>query len=74
MDHLFLYSILGGIALVFLVVIARVALRWAVRLALVCLLLLVVLGGAAWWWSKSVSQTETKTRPASTRRAAPDQR
>ena len=74
MDHLFLFSILGGIALVFLVVIARIALRWAVRFAVVCLILVAVLGCAAWWWSKPASQTEPKPRPTSTRRTAPDQR
>jgi energy-coupling factor transporter transmembrane protein EcfT len=74
MDHLFLFSILGGIALVFLVVIARIALRWAVRFAVVCLLLVAVLGCAAWWWFKPGSQTEPKPRPTSTRRTASDQR
>ncbi len=75
MDHLFLFSILGGIALVFLAVIARIALRWALRFAVVvCLLFLVALGGAAWWWSKPGVHPEPKPRPAATRRAAPDQR
>jgi len=73
MDHLFLFSILGGIALVFLVVIARFALRWAVRFVVVCLLL-AVLGGAAWLWSRRATQTEPKPRSSSTRRAASDQR
>jgi len=72
MDHLFLFSILGGIAFVFFVVIARIVLRWAVRFAVVALLL-VALGGAAWWWSKPAPLPEPKPRPA-TRRAAPDQR
>jgi len=75
MDHLFLYSILGGITFVFLLVIARIALRWAFRVAVVvCLLLLVALGGAAWWWSKPGARPEPKPRPAVTRRAASDQR
>jgi len=74
MDHLFLFSILGGIAFVFLVVMARIALRWAVRLAIVCLLLAAVLGGAAWWWSKSAIHAEPKPHPISTRRGASDQR
>jgi energy-coupling factor transporter transmembrane protein EcfT len=74
MDHLFFFSILGGVAVVFLFVIARIALRWAVRFAVVCLLLLMVLGGAAWWWFKPVPQPEPKPRPAATRRASSDQR
>lgn len=75
MDHLLLYCLAGGIALVFIVVAARIAVRWVVRIALVGLLLSAV-GGAAWWWlNQRNHQPETRPRPViTTRRASSDRR
>ena len=63
MDPLFIAAIISGIALVFLIFAARLALRWMVRLVLAGVLLLAVLGGAAWFWlNHSSRQSETKPR------------
>jgi len=75
MDPTLLISIVAGIAVVFLVVAARVALRWIVRLVIVGLVLLLVLGGAAWFWlNQSSRQPVNKPRQTSNRRASSDRR
>jgi hypothetical protein len=68
MDHTFLYSILAGIALVFVIVAARVALRWLVRIALAGILLLFVVGGLAWWWYKEPAKSSADPRTNTSRR------
>jgi len=68
MDHTFLYSILAGIALVFVIVAARVALRWLVRIALAGILLLFVVGGLAWWWYKGPTRSSADPRTNTSRR------
>lgn len=65
MDPILTVCIIAGIALVFLFVVARIALRWAIRLAAVAALFLIVLGGA-WWWFKQPAQSETKSRQSPT--------
>jgi len=65
MDPIFTICIISGIALVFIFLAARIALRWAIRLAAVAALLLIVLGGA-WWWFKQPRQSETRPRQSST--------
>ena len=65
MDPTLTLCIIAGIALVFLFIVARIALRWALRLAAVAALLIIVLGGA-WWWFKQPAQSETKPRQSST--------
>jgi energy-coupling factor transporter transmembrane protein EcfT len=65
MDPLLIIAILSGIALVFIFVVARIAVRWALRLAAVAALLFIVLGGA-WWWFKQPVQSESKSRQTST--------
>jgi energy-coupling factor transporter transmembrane protein EcfT len=73
MDTTFLYSVLLGIALVLLFVVARVALRWAFRLAIICLILLIMLGSAAWVsFNYFHRQREVKPRSVPTRRASTD--
>ena len=63
MDPLFIIAIISGVALVFLIFAARLALRWVVRLVLACVLLLAVLGGAAGLWlNHSSGQSENKPR------------
>jgi len=62
MDETFLYSILAGIGIVVLIVFARFAFRWFIRLVVVGVIL-IVLGGAAWvWMTSSSSQSQTTIR------------
>ncbi|HET6862543.1 MAG TPA: hypothetical protein VFH91_05830 [Pyrinomonadaceae bacterium] len=68
MDHTFLYSILAGIVFVFIIVAARLAFRWLVRIALVGIILLVVVGSLAWWWFRGPARPQTETRPTTSRR------
>jgi len=68
MDHTFLYSILAGIALVLIIVAARVAFRWLVRLALVGILLLFLAGGVAWWWYRVPARSQPDSRTNTSRR------
>jgi uncharacterized membrane protein len=53
--------------------IAKRAVRWAIRLALLGIVVLALLaGGLAWWWyygSGSANAPVKETRPAATRRA-----
>ena len=67
MDPLFIIAIICGIALVFLLFAARIALRWVIRLVAVGALLLIVLGGAWWWFRQSSTQSENKPRPTTGR-------
>jgi heme/copper-type cytochrome/quinol oxidase subunit 4 len=64
--------ILVGAVSVFLFMAKR-AVRWAIRLALLGIVVLALLvGGLAWWWyygSGSASAPLKETRPAATRRA-----
>ncbi len=63
MDPLLIISIIGGVALVFLLFGARLALRWMVRVILLGVLLLTALGGAVWWWlDQRPPQSENKPR------------
>lgn len=50
MDPLLIISIVCGIAVVFLLFAARLALRWAVRAVLLGVLVLTAVGGGVWWW------------------------
>ena len=68
MDNSIVYLIAGGITLILLFFIARLALRWIIRLFLIGIILVLALGGAAWWWfSNPTAQRENKPRPAATR-------
>jgi hypothetical protein len=53
--------------------IARRAMRWAVRLALLGIVVLALLvGGLAWWWYYGAGESNApvrESRPAATRRA-----
>src|SRR6266540_3728119 len=64
MDSTLVYSIALGIALVFLFFLAKFALRWAVRLAII-VVILAALAGAAWVWLNSSSLPSDK-KPRST--------
>ena len=70
MDTTLIYSLIAGVVLVLVFVIARVALRWIFKLAVIVLLLLVILGGAAWvLFNYSPRHSEPKPRSTPTRRA-----
>ena len=69
MDTTFVYAIVAGVALVLLLFVARVAIRWIIRLVLAGLLLVVVLGGVAWWWFNQSPRQTDSPRPTATRRA-----
>jgi len=69
MDETLLYSLAAGLGIVILIVFARFAFRWFIRLVVVGVIL-VVLGGAAWvWMSSSPGQSETtRTRSDNSKR------
>lgn len=65
----------GAVLLVIFFLIAKLAIRWAVRLTIVGVILIALLGGAGFlWWTNSLSskpktnrQPTTPTRPGSAR-------
>ena len=65
--------IIGGVVLLaILVLIAKMAVRWAVRLVIVGVIIIALLGGGGfWWWTNQLSSApqQNKPRPAPTRRA-----
>ena len=70
MDNALVYAVAGGIALVLLFFVARLAIRWAIRLTIIGLLLVMALAGVAWWWfSQPASERENRMRNTPTRRA-----
>jgi len=73
MGNSLIYAIAAGVALVLIFIVVRVALRWAVRLAIMGLLLVALLGGLAWWLNRP-SQSETSPRSTPTRRTTSDRR
>lgn len=70
-----IFIIAGAIMLVIFVVIAKLAIRWAIRLTIVGVILIALLGaGGFWWWTnrladkpKPIRQQSTPTRRASAR-------
>jgi len=74
METSLVYAVVGGIALVLIFFIARLAIRWAIRLVIIGLLIVAALGGVAWWWLSRTTQSDAKARATPTRRATPDRR
>ena len=74
METSLVYAVVGGIALVLIFFIARLAIRWAIRLVVIGLLIVAALGGVAWWWLSRTTQSDAKPRASPTRRATPDRR
>ena len=74
MDSTLVYAVVGGIALVLIFFIARLAIRWAIRLIIIGLLIVAALGGVAWWWLSRTTQSDAQPRTTPTRRATPDRR
>ena len=63
--------IIGGIVLVpILFLVARLAVRWAIRAAIVTVIVIALLGGGVfWWWTTRLAPTPPqKQRNAPTRR------
>jgi energy-coupling factor transporter transmembrane protein EcfT len=59
------YIIAGVIILFILFLVAKLAIRWAIRVAIVGLILAALLGtGGFWWWTNHLSP---KPKPTPTR-------
>jgi energy-coupling factor transporter transmembrane protein EcfT len=69
-----IYPILVAIVLILCFFVAKIALRWIVRLVLVVILFLIALGGAAWWWFDQSVKEPAKPRSTNSRRASSDRR
>jgi len=67
-----IYIIGAVVLLAIFVLIARLAVRWIVRLTMIGIIVVALIGGALfWWWTRSLSETPQQNRPGRpTRRAA----
>jgi Na+/melibiose symporter-like transporter len=68
-----IFIIAGAIMLVVFIVIAKLAVRWAIRLAIVGVILIALLGAAGfWWWTNRLAPKPRPSRQQSApaRRAA----
>ncbi len=74
MEISLVYAVVGGIALLLIFFIARLAIRWAIRLVIIGVLLVAALGGVAWWWLNRTTQSDDKPRSSPTRRTTSDRR
>jgi hypothetical protein len=63
--------IIAGVILFFIfILIARLAIRWAIRIAIVGVILVAILGaGGFWWWS-----TRLTTKPKTNRQPSVNSR
>jgi len=65
MDFTTIFIIAGVVILAIFVLIARLAVRWVIRLTIVGVILIAILGaGAFWWWSSSVTPQVPKRQRA----------
>ncbi len=56
MDFTTIFIIAGVVILAIFFLIARLAIRWALRLTIVGVILIAILGaGVFWWWSSSLT-------------------
>jgi apolipoprotein N-acyltransferase len=68
-----IYIIGSVVLLAIFVLIARLAVRWVVRLTMIGVIIIALVGGALfWWWTRSLSEKSPapKPRPTPSRRAA----
>jgi hypothetical protein len=66
-----IFLIAGVVLLAIFFLIARLAIRWTLRLVVIAVILVALLGaGAFWWWSKRLTSGPEPNR----RRAAPTKR
>ena len=72
MEFTTIFIIAGVVLLAILFLIARLAVRWMVRLALIAVILIFLIGGGGfWWWTTRLAPTpKPKPRPSPTRRSA----
>lgn len=72
MDFTTIFIIAGVVLLIVFVLIARLAVRWAVRLTIIGLIMLALIGGGIfWWWTTQLAPTpQPRSRPASNRRSS----
>ena len=69
-----IYIIGAVVLLAIFVLIARLAVRWIVRLTMIGVILIAIIGGGLfWWWTRSLSDKspQPKPRPTPTKRATP---
>lgn len=67
--------IIGGVVLLaILFLIARLAVRWAIRATIVGVIIVALLGGGGfWWWTNRLApKPPPKQRPAPIRRTTPN--
>ncbi len=68
-----IFIIGGTVLLVIFVLIARLAIRWTIRLTIVGVILIAIVGaGVFWWWSNQLVPKRKPARPpaAPARRAS----
>ncbi|HEV2883803.1 MAG TPA: hypothetical protein VGW36_03035 [Pyrinomonadaceae bacterium] len=73
MDFTTIFIIWGIVLLAVLILVTRLAVRWAVRLVIVAVILIALVGGGLfWWWTTKLNTRpiRNKQTPAPTRRAS----
>jgi hypothetical protein len=72
MDFTTIFIIAGVVLLAILFLIARLAIKWAIRLTIVGIIIIALVGGGLfWWWTNRLAAKPPKQqRPAPTRRAS----
>ena len=72
MDFTTIFVIAGVVLLAILFLIARLAIRWAIRLTIVGVIIIALVGGGLfWWWTNRLATKPPKQqRPAPARRAS----
>jgi energy-coupling factor transporter transmembrane protein EcfT len=62
-----IFLIAGAVLLVIFFLIAKLAIRWAIRVAIVGVILLALLGaGGFWWWSNRLTAKPKPNRQPAT--------
>jgi hypothetical protein len=65
-----IFLIAGIVLLAIFFLIARLAIRWAIRLTIVGVVLIALLGaGIFWWWSNRLTSKPPQPRSAPTRKS-----
>ncbi len=62
--------IIAGVVLLFIfILIAKLAIRWAIRVAIVGIILIAILGaGGFWWWSNRLAEDSKPVRQTAPRK------
>lgn len=62
-----IYIIGAVVLLAIFVLIARLAVRWIVRLAMISVIIIALIGGAVfWWWTRRLAENTQRNRPRPT--------